>query len=87
MTNIPTTELRRLLCDLLRPACPTLRAVGRRRGTSYGYTWIKGSDRCAFSSEERAALDALGIPAGGNAAIVAPEDLGGLVQRLEKARS
>ena len=60
-------------------------SVRRGRGTAYGWIEIWGSlEFGEFTEEEREALERFGIPAGGNCAVISPDDRRWAVERACK---
>jgi hypothetical protein len=70
--------------EALKRLCPTLSV---RRGTGTAYTWIdiRGSEEFGkFTEGERRALEGFGLAAGGNLALISPEDREYYVDKARK---
>ena len=70
--------------EALKGLCPTLSV---RRGTGTAYTWIdiQGSEEFGkFTEGERRALEGFGLAAGGNLALISPEDREYYVDKARK---
>jgi len=69
----------------LKKLCPTL-SVKRGSGTAYGWVEVWGSrdEFRNFTNDERKALEEFGINAGGNCAVISPEDRKFYVEKANK---
>jgi len=82
--RISTKLAAKVIRKALKTKCKTLR-VKMARGTAYGWIDIWGSGKFSeFTEEERKALNEVGINAGGNCAVISPDDVDYWVTKLCK---
>jgi len=67
---------------VIKGRCRTL-SVSNGRGTAWGWVQIRGSGQYGeFTEAENATLKALGLPAGGNYAVISPDARPFVLRRL-----